>query len=86
MKGTGPITSLIWNLMPPKTIYLLLNHLAEQARQSNSKVGSQAEPLIFHSIDFGGGLNVAKVGRVHCRTKKLLDVKGLSFNQHESGL
>ena len=67
--------------MPPKTINLLLNRLIEQARQSNSKGGSRAEPLILHSIDFGAGLNDEKVGRVHCRTKKLLDLKGLSFNQ-----
>ena len=52
---TGSIASRIWKWMPPKTIDLLLNRLFEQARQSNSKGGCPAEPLILNNInDFGG--------------------------------
>ena len=46
-----------------KTVDFLLNCLFEQARQSNSKGGSPAEPLILNNINDLGGLNNVKVFR-----------------------
>ena len=54
MKRTGSIASRIWKLMPPKTIDVLLNRLFEQAKQSNSKRGSPAEPLILDNMNDSG--------------------------------
>ena len=43
------------------TIDFLLHRLFEQARQSNSKGGSPAEPLILNNLNDSGGLNHVKV-------------------------
>ena len=49
-----------------KTINFFLNRSCEQARQSNSKGGSPAEPLILHNIhDLGLLKNVKAFGRVN---------------------
>ena len=49
MKRTGFITFGIWNLMPPKTIDVSFDRLFEQARQSNCKGDTPAEPLIINN-------------------------------------
>ena len=54
MKRPGSSTSRIWSLMRPKRIDFLLKRLFEQARQSNSKGGSPAEPLILNNVIIGG--------------------------------
>ena len=54
LKRTSSITPRNWNLMPPKTIDFSLSHLFEQARPSNSKGGSPAEPLILKGGGGGG--------------------------------
>ena len=52
MKGTGSIACL--------------NRLFEPARQSNSKQGSPAEPLILHNMhDLGGSIMSRTFGRVN---------------------
>ena len=43
-------------LMPRTTVGFLSKRLLEQARQSNSKEGSSAEPLIFSNSKVLGGL------------------------------
>ena len=55
MKRTGSIASRIWTMMQPKTSDFLLNRLFEQSRQSTSKAGSPAEPLILIDINGLGG-------------------------------
>ena len=61
MKRTGSIAFRIWKLMPSKTTDFLLQRLFEQDRQSNSKVGGPAEPLILNFENDLGGLNNVKV-------------------------
>ena len=45
MKRTGSTTCGNWTSMPPRKNDFLLSRIFEQARQSNSKGGSPAEPL-----------------------------------------
>ena len=70
-KKTGCIASRIWKRMPPETADFSLQCLFEQARQSNSKGGSPAEPLILNNLnDLGGGSIMQRFfGRVSCGTK-----------------